>query len=307
MSKPLISYVLTAYNIEEFIAESVQYAFAQTYSPLEIILSDDCSTDKTYEIMCSMTAEYKGPHQIILNRNESNLGITKHMNRAYLELANGDIIVSAHGDDISFPERTQKSYDFLSANPDFTAVSFCMKAIDKDGKPIPGSQHSVLVDHMVVVDFEKGGNIPAPSRAFYKSVMTEFGPLRDDCPTEDELISFRSLMFGKNALLPGTMVLYRKHEKSSSNPVFFSKFPLEKILLQQDADMEYAVKKGLLTEQQRTEKYISLVRLMKIRKTYRNFLAHGSLKDFLKLICLKEIDMRQRLHYFKEAILKGFR
>lgn len=51
MEKPLISYVVTAYNIERFVREAVECAFAQTYSPLEIVLSDDCSSDRTFEIM----------------------------------------------------------------------------------------------------------------------------------------------------------------------------------------------------------------------------------------------------------------
>lgn len=75
MSNPLVSYVLTAYNVEEFIEESVKCAFSQTYENLEIILSDDCSTDNTFNIMKKMADEYDGPHKIVLNRNEKNLGI----------------------------------------------------------------------------------------------------------------------------------------------------------------------------------------------------------------------------------------
>ena len=83
MDRPLISYVVTTYNIEKYVEESVKCAFAQTYSPLEIVLSDDCSTDQTFEIMKRMADEYQGPHKIVLNRNVKNMGITKHMNKAY--------------------------------------------------------------------------------------------------------------------------------------------------------------------------------------------------------------------------------
>lgn len=44
--KLLISFVLIAYNQERFIREAVEGAFSQTYSPLEIILSDDASSDR---------------------------------------------------------------------------------------------------------------------------------------------------------------------------------------------------------------------------------------------------------------------
>ena len=58
MEKPLVSYVLTAYNIEIFIEESVKCAFEQDYENLEIILSDDCSSDHTFDIMKKMGGNY---------------------------------------------------------------------------------------------------------------------------------------------------------------------------------------------------------------------------------------------------------
>ncbi len=54
--RPLVSFVLLAYNQERYVEEAIAGAFAQDYSPLEIILSDDCSTDGTYAIMQRMAA-----------------------------------------------------------------------------------------------------------------------------------------------------------------------------------------------------------------------------------------------------------
>ena len=52
--RPLVTFALFAYNQEQYIREAIEGAFAQTYQPLEIILSDDCSTDRTFEIMREM-------------------------------------------------------------------------------------------------------------------------------------------------------------------------------------------------------------------------------------------------------------
>ena len=49
MNKPLISFLLLTYNQENYIQDAINGALAQTYSPLEIIISDDCSTDGTYK------------------------------------------------------------------------------------------------------------------------------------------------------------------------------------------------------------------------------------------------------------------
>ena len=107
--RPLISFGLLAYNQERFITESVLAAFAQTYSPLQIILSDDCSSDSTFRVMQQMAGAYHGPHQLVLNQNPHNRGICAHVNRV-AELAKGEMIVGSAGDDISLPERTELCY-----------------------------------------------------------------------------------------------------------------------------------------------------------------------------------------------------
>lgn len=298
MNRPLISYVVTAYNIEAYIRESIQCAFAQTYSPMEIILSDDCSSDMTFSIMKEMASSYKGPHKIKLNRNEKNLGITRHMNKAYLELAEGEIIIAAHGDDVSIANRSLLSYDFLRKHPDVTAVSLGMKSIDSCGRK--NATDDAFVDSVRYYDFSSGGNIPAPSRAFLRKVMTTFGPLNDDCPTEDELITWRALMLGKNVFLPDIGVLYRKHSNSSSNASNFDKFPLEKIFEQQVRDMDKAIELGLISIAQKEEKIILLREGMVRRKLYRRYFANRTLKNLLLLLKSDKFNLRAKIHFVTE-------
>jgi glycosyltransferase involved in cell wall biosynthesis len=57
--------------------------------------------------MKEMAASYNGPHKVILNRNEKNLGIGGDINRI-MEIAQGELIIGVAGDDISLPERTKK-------------------------------------------------------------------------------------------------------------------------------------------------------------------------------------------------------
>ena len=115
MSNPLLTFAVGAYNHENFIREAVAGAFARTYSPLEIILSDDCSHDRTFEIMQEMAAGYRGPHKIILNRNPTNLGICGHANRLF-DLTNGEWLVGSAGDDASLPERTTTLFNACRAS-----------------------------------------------------------------------------------------------------------------------------------------------------------------------------------------------
>ena len=300
-NSPLVSYVLTAYNCEHFIRSAIQSALNQTYSPLEIVLSDDCSTDATFDIMKEMAESYSGPHKIILNRNEVNLGITKHMNKAYLELATGEYIVAAHGDDVSIPERTSLSMKYLLSNPDITAVSGGLRAVivNQDGSEVYAANHSAIVQTTHTYDFNSLANIPAPSRCFKRSVMTTFGPLQDWCPTEDELITFRALMLGKNVFLPDIMVTYRKHRHSNSNPDQFQRFPLEKILEQQIMDMKLGIKLNLITNDDYFTVASRLQRNMRIRKSYRKYYANKSLMNLARLLCCPATPLRRKLSYIK--------
>ena len=93
--RPRVTLFVLAYRQEAEVAEAIAGAFAQTGdaagAPIEILLSDDCSPDGTYQVMQAMAAAYAGPHTVILNRNPRNLGITAHVDRI-MDLTNVDVI-----------------------------------------------------------------------------------------------------------------------------------------------------------------------------------------------------------------------
>ena len=103
--RPLVTFAVFGYNQEPFIRDAVEGAFSQTYSPLEIILSDDGSSDRTFEIMQEMAAAYRGPHQVRAVRQDPNLGTVKHL-MAVARLGRGLLLVVNAGDDVSHPDRT---------------------------------------------------------------------------------------------------------------------------------------------------------------------------------------------------------
>src|SRR5271156_4250872 len=131
VDRPLLTFGIAAFNQEPYIREAVEGAFAQTYSPLEIVLSDDCSPDRTFEIMRQMAAAYRGPHQVALNRNERNLRLGAHLNKI-VALSRGEILVGAAGDDISFKNRTERIYNAWIESSG-TAFSIYSSMIEIDG------------------------------------------------------------------------------------------------------------------------------------------------------------------------------
>ena len=110
-------------------------------------------------------------------------------------------------------------------------------------------------------------------------------------------------MCGKLAFLPDIMIKYRKHSTSSSNPENFDKFPLEKILKQQNDDMIKAVSMGLITENQRLEMYQNFEKGMYLRKKYRVYFANRTFKSLISLVMHNGLSLRGRLGYIKNHLL----
>ncbi len=104
--KPLVSFSIPTYNQEKYVEEAIKSAFAQTYQPLEINISDDCSKDGTWDIIRKLVAEYKGPHTVHINRNEVNLGVTANIVKLSA-MSNGDFRTGCAGDDIAFPNKVE--------------------------------------------------------------------------------------------------------------------------------------------------------------------------------------------------------
>lgn len=130
--RPLVTFSLFAFNQEQYIREAIEGAFSQTYEPLEIILSDDRSSDRTFEIMQEMAEAYQGPHRVIARQSSENRGLLNHILDVAHE-SHGEYIVVAAGDDISLPERTSIVIPYFK-DREVLALSSDEVVIDEKGK-----------------------------------------------------------------------------------------------------------------------------------------------------------------------------
>tara|TARA_R110002124_G_scaffold91090_2_gene232013 strand:+ start:6014 stop:7009 length:996 start_codon:yes stop_codon:yes gene_type:complete len=215
--RPLVTFALFAYNQENYIREAVKSALEQTYEPLEIILSDDFSDDHTFAIMQRIAGEYNGNHKIILNRNSENIGIGSHVN-AVMEIAKGEVIVVAGGDDISFPNRVQEvAKEFFRGGKKPYSVWSSAIYIDVGGKiidqpfPLPPQ---ALTDAIIARNTHP---VIGATHAWSKEVFDVFGPLMPSIVFEDNAISFRSYLLGDIVFIDKELVYYRRHNKNVTN------------------------------------------------------------------------------------------
>ncbi|ADP69701.1 glycosyl transferase family 2 [Rhodomicrobium vannielii ATCC 17100] len=207
--RPLITFAVVAYNQAQFVREAINGAFSQTYEPLEIILSDDCSTDQTFEIMQEMAAEYEGPHKIRLRRNLKNLGLAGHINKV-IAASSGEIVSWAAGDDIALPNRTEIFVEKLLADPGNVGVHSNVLEINLVGQPIRERLHTSL-ESTTSLDkvIQRGQSVITQSHAFRKSVFDFFGPFRADLTQEGIAMAFRESSLGKVAFVDQCLTHYR--------------------------------------------------------------------------------------------------
>jgi glycosyltransferase involved in cell wall biosynthesis len=219
-TKPLLTFTICAYNQEQFIREAVAGAFAQTYSPLEIILSDDCSKDRTFEIMRELAEAYRGPHQVILNRNATNLGLAGHSNRL-AQLAHGQLWVGAAGDDVCLPNRVEMVYQAwehsgrraMGVQSGFIAIDEKGAVLDElsecnvTGKIEFNEQKPTLESYIHTL---KPGIIGC-ALAFTPNIFSTFGPLPEALIHEDNVIILRALCLGPLLFINIPLVKRRFH------------------------------------------------------------------------------------------------
>lgn len=219
--RPLLTFAIAAFNQERFIREAVAAAFAQTYSPLEIILSDDCSRDRTFAIMQEMAAAYKGPHRVVLNRNPIQRSIGGHLNRV-VEVAQGKLIVGAAGDNVSLPQRTQAVYQaWERSGRQATSIHSNFVQIDEGGRPMDQIIKSSYHGETREVVEQKVGPLAymqtlepivfGCTHAFSPRLFKVFGELPAEVIHEDNVLAFRSILAGRLVYINEVLVKYRVH------------------------------------------------------------------------------------------------
>lgn len=261
-NRPLVTLAFLAYNQEKFIREAVESVLAQDYSPLEIILSDDCSTDKTFEIMESLVKNYRGFAKIRLNQNPKNLGVIAHLDKL-MEMANGEFIVGAAGDDISIPQRTQILVDhWISVGKTACSIFTNAITINNDSEPT-GYFYNAPPMSLTIDQFIENQQcwVGGFSHGFSKELYTIYGPITEETFQEDGALSFRALLNSGIYYLETTTVFYRRH---SGNSFAFDSYPKFKRLIKSELGLARGRLDDLKKNSRLTDlQYAAVERLLK--------------------------------------------
>lgn len=216
-NRPLVTFALFAYNQEKYIREAIEGAFAQTYEPLEIILSDDCSSDRTFQIMQEMAEKYDGPHKLVTRRNNTNQGVLMHVSIVG-SCSSGEIFVLAAGDDISKPERVNSIVNAFGAGCHASFSSYDL--IDGDGNVIglnkveTGAARSRMP---WIRRFSDENFVYGATSAYYTYIIKSLPKPHVKINSEDLPLNFLLQINRMNILkIDESLVSYRKHAESLS-------------------------------------------------------------------------------------------
>ncbi len=209
---PGVSVVITTYNHQRYIEQAIQSVLAQETSfPIEILIADDCSKDRTPEIIAQL--DKQNPGRLTVLKNPRNLGISGNL-QSCREQARGRYMAILEGDDYWIDTRKlQKQFDAMEANPDWSMCYTGSRVFTDDGskpdliKPRQAPDHPLSVD-----DFLEENAVQTMSVGMYRQGVIERTPdWHAKVRIGDWALHILHAYQGPVGFVPGVMTAYRVH------------------------------------------------------------------------------------------------
>jgi putative methyltransferase (TIGR04325 family) len=132
---PRVSVILPSYNHASYVVQAVESVLSQSFGDLELIVTDDGSTDGTADKIRSVSDP-----RLYLEVLPANRGYSSALN-ASIARARGEMIALHCSDDAFLPGKLERQVAFLDANPDIAAVFGKPMFVDMEGQPCPPGSH----------------------------------------------------------------------------------------------------------------------------------------------------------------------
>jgi len=203
--KPTITVLLSVYNAESYVDIAIESILKQTFTDFELIAIDDCSVDKSWDIVQQYA---KLDNRVIAKRNKDNLGGCKTLNEG-LKLAKGKYIARLDNDDWCYPDRLEKQFNFLEAHPDVGILGGVMEIMNQHGEVTAQRKYNTS-DQEIRNNIFRYSPFSHPLVMIRKSILDKVGfynPIF--APADDYELYFRIGEVSKFANLPDIILRYR--------------------------------------------------------------------------------------------------
>jgi glycosyltransferase involved in cell wall biosynthesis len=208
----LVSVCMITYNHEKYIAQAIEGIVSQQCNfKFELIIGDDCSKDKTRDIIISYAEKY--PDVIVTILPEKNMGATTNSS-ACLARATGKYVAFVEGDDYwQDMHKLQRQFDFMEANPDFSLCFTRVDVVDDKGNEAPNIFPEVTKDEFTIEDVIMTEKCFIPTATlFFKNILPRPMPAFYMNAVSADIATHLILCdLGKVKCLPGKSAAYREH------------------------------------------------------------------------------------------------
>jgi glycosyltransferase involved in cell wall biosynthesis len=202
---PSISVIIPVFNQDQFVAEAVESALAQTFPPAEVIAVDDGSTDESARVLAGF-----GPRVRVIR--QPNGGVSVARNRGVAE-ATGVLVAFLDADDAWLPQKLERQVRRFVDEPELGLVHCGGVVVDREGKPLwerlDGMEGWVAEDFLL---FRQGWTATGSTAVVPRSLILELGGFDPQLPpTEDWDLSYRIACRRRVGFIPEALVKYRLH------------------------------------------------------------------------------------------------
>jgi glycosyltransferase involved in cell wall biosynthesis len=207
-----ITVCMAAYNGETYIEKQLQSILSQLGADDNIVIVNDCSIDRTLEIIYQI----KDPKITVVN-NEINMGVVKSFEKS-ISHASGDIIFLSDQDDIWITGKVDEIVSVFKSNEDVTIVATDAMFIDEEGKVIGESFFTTMGQfrsgwlQTVIHNKYLGCTL-----AFRKRMTEYILPFPNSVPMHDSWIGIVNDIYGKTHYIDKPLIQYRRHSANTTN------------------------------------------------------------------------------------------
>lgn len=210
-SEPKVSVLMPAYNAEKYIGEAIESILNQTFKDFEFIIIDDCSIDRTWEIINKYAYV---DNRIIVLKNKENKGIAGNRNKL-VKLAKSKYIIWQDADDISISTRIEKQYNFMEENPDVGICGGWLQFFNEKGNT--SIRKYSLDDYSLRKNIFRYSPVAQPGAIIRKKSIDELGLYNLKYPPAEDIdMSFRIGSKYKFANLQEILINYRENSNSAT-------------------------------------------------------------------------------------------
>lgn len=220
-SKPLVTICCITYNHENYIEDALQgFLMQETNFPIEIIVHDDASTDRTAKIIDNYYQQFPDLiSKILQTDNQFSKGMHLVLGNVYAR-AQGEYIAVCEGDDYwTDPAKLQKQVDFMQTHPE-CSLSCHKVLVDHEGQPEKNYIFPDLDDDQVYSRDEMYQKYVSAtcSVMFRAEKINELVAFLEGFKVGDMPLYSFYLQYGKFGYIDQVMAVYRKNKSSYWNP-----------------------------------------------------------------------------------------